>query len=238
MKSRAMIGLLASVLFVSPLHAQDDLARVRSRYDATTLAQLELIIKDAENDGVPRSLLVEKALEGVAKRMPEEVVVDAVDVWADELRAAVALLGRGTEPAGLAKVAESIRHGVDSEVIRRLAGDYPADYPIMLQTIDDFVHAGVEFEEAEAMVTDAAERGFRGEDVLTMSAILRRLVREGTSPVDAAASIRLNMRRGGFPIPPSPPPGGSEFPTRTGVGRVIPPPPPPPPLPPLPSEPT
>jgi len=223
-----MIGWLAVSFLAWPLHAQDDLARVRSQYDSTTVAELETLIGAAENDGVPRSLLVEKAVEGVAKRMSADVVVDAVGVWADELRSAVALLGRGTEPAGLAKAAESIRHGVDPEVVRRLAGDYPADYPIMLQTIEDFVHAGVGLDDAQAMVTDAAERGLRGEDVLTMSATLRRLVREGTSPVDAAASIRLSLRRGGSPIPPAPPPDGSGFPTRTGVGRIFPPSPPPP----------
>lgn len=228
MKPGVMIGWVAAAMFALPLQAQDDLARVRSQYPPTTVAELESLIAAAENDGVPRSLLVEKAIEGVAKRMSGEVVVNAVGLWADELRSAVALLGRGTEPAGLTKAAESIRHGVDPEIVRRLAGDYPADYPIMLQTIEDFVHSGVGLDEAQAMVTDAAERGLRGDDVLTMSATLRRLVREGTSPVDAAASIRLNMRRGGSPIPPSPPPGGSGVPTRTGVSRIIPPPPPPP----------
>jgi hypothetical protein len=227
MRRRAVIGLLVSAVWVSPLLGQDDdLARVRSRYDTASIRELETVIASAEADGVPRSPLVEKAVEGAAKGMPGQVVLEAVRVWADELRVAVRLLGRGADPDGLAKAAESIAHGVDTEVVRKLAGDYPADYPIMLQTIEDLVHAGVELGQAQAVVSDAAERGLRGEDVLTISATLRRLVREGNSPVDAAASIRTNMQTG-RPVIPPPPPTASPFPAGAATGRTIPPPPPP-----------
>ena len=226
---RKAIGvLLAGAVLATPLSAQDDdLARVRARYEAPTVEALERVISDAEADGVPRQLLVEKAVEGVAKGASGAMLVQAVGTWADELRGAVALLGRGAEPSGLAKAAESIRHGIDPDVVSDLSADYPRDFPIMLQAIEDFLHAGVELEVAQSLVVDAAERGFRGQDVMTLSATLRRLVREGSSPVDAAASIRTNLRAGRPPvIPPSAPPLANVR-TRTG-GSVIPPPSPPP----------
>ncbi|MDH3732755.1 MAG: hypothetical protein OEU54_04440 [Gemmatimonadota bacterium] len=234
MKRRISIVLLmATAMFAVSSYGvrldaqEDDLARVRAGYDVETVDSLERVIAEAESDGVPRELLVEKAVEGAAKRADAPMLVEAVTTWADELRGAVALLGRGTQPQGLAKAAESIRHGVDEEVVRRLAGDYPVDYPIMLQAIEDLLHTGVELDEAQAMVVDAAERGFKGQDVLTLSATLRRLVREGASPVDAAASIRVNMRAGRVTIPPPPPPPGDSR-TRTGARLPIPPSPPPP----------
>lgn len=224
MRHGAMVGLMLAAVFAPPLSAQDDdLARVRSSYEAATVFELESLIAAAEADGVPRGPLVEKAVEGAAKGMPGGVVLEVVGSWADELREAVALLGRGADPAGLTKAAESIAHGVDREIVRTLAGDYPVDYPIMLQTIEDLVHAGVELEEAQSMVRDAAERGMRGEDVLTISATVRRLVREGSSPVEAAASIRTNMRAGGRTIPPSPPPTRPPFPAGVGTRGTIPP---------------
>ena len=221
-------GLFAPSSHVSSLYAQDDdLARVRARYDAETVAAIEAVIADAEADGVPRSLLVSKAVEGAAKRTPGAIVVEGVGVWADELRVAVDLLGRGAEPEGLAKAAESISHGVDPDVVSGLATAYPAEFPIMLQTIEDLVHQGVELDEAQAMVADAAERGFDSQDVLTLSATLRRLVREGSTPVEAADRIRLDVRSGSRTvIPPPPPTRRPPFPN-AGSRPTIPPPPPP-----------
>ena len=232
MKRRVSVVLLTAAAllaaFSSSVRAQDGLDRVRAAYAPETVASVERIISAAEEAGVPRTLLVEKAVEGAAKNAEPRMLVEGVRTWTEELRGAVALLGRGTDPQGLAKAAESIRHGVDPEVVRLLASDYPADYPIMLQTIEDLLHAGVEIDEAQAMVTDAAERGFRGQDVLTLSAALRRLVREGSTPVEAAASIRLNVRAGRSVIPPPSPPPDGALRTRTGARIPIPPPSPPP----------
>lgn len=204
----ALLVLAGALVCASPLWAQeDDLARVRTEYDAATIARIEALIRAAEADGVPRSLLVVKAVEGAAKGVRAEVVIDGVETWAEELRDAVRLLGRGTEPAGLAKVAESISHGVDRGVVLVLAGDHPVDYPIMLQAIEDLLHAGVGLDDAQGMVAEAASRGMRGHEVLLISATVRRLVREGRSPIAAAESIRRNLRAGRSVIPPPPPMG-------------------------------
>jgi len=202
----AALFLLAVAFFPLPLSAQaDDLARVRAEYDAAVVARIDSLIQAAEADGVPRSLLVEKAVEGAAKGMEAPVVIDGVRTWARELRGAVRILGRGADPAGLAKVAESISHGVDRGVVQVLAGDHPVEYPIMLQAIEDLLHAGVELEAAQGMVAEAAAHGMPGHDVLTISATVRRLVREGRSPIDAADSIRRSLRAGRPVIPPPPP---------------------------------
>lgn len=197
---------VSAFLPLSSLSAQDDLARVRAAYPAEDVARIEAVIDGGVADGVPRVLLVEKAVEGVAKGAAADVVVTAVGEWADELRGAVRLLGPGAEPAGLAKAAESMSHGVDHDVVRDLAREHPDDFPIMLQTIDALVHLGVELEDAQEMVTSAAGRGMKGHDVLLIPAVLRRMVRDGSSPLEAATSIRANIRSGGRIVPPPPPP--------------------------------
>jgi len=200
---------LAMAFLPLTLRAQtDDLARVRAQYDAAVVARIDSLIHAAEADGVPRSLLVEKAVEGAAKGMEAPVVIDGIRTWAEELRDAVRMLGRGAEPAGLVKVAESVSHGVARGVVQRLAGDHPFEYPIMLQAIEDLLHAGVGLEAAQGMVAEAAARGLPGQDVLTISATVRRLVREGHSPGDAADSIRRSLRAGRSVVPPPPPPLG------------------------------
>ena len=207
-RHRIFLAVLPLAAALSPLSVTaqaDDLARVREKYDAATVARIEVLIRDAEADGVPRSLLVEKAVEGAAKGMKAPIVIEGVEKWAGELRDAVRILGHGAESEGLAKVAESINHGVDRGVVRRLAGTHPADYPIMLQAIEDLLHAGVGLEAAQGTVADAASHGMKSQDVLTISATVRRMVREGRSPVDAANAIRRNIRAGRGVIPPPPP---------------------------------
>jgi len=202
---RLLVCAVAAFSLAPRLQAQDDLARVRSSYAAADVARIEAVIGEAVADGVPRVLLVEKAVEGVAKGMTADVVVAGIADWANELREAVALLGPGADPTGLAKAAESMTHGVDRDVIVSLARDHPQDFAIMLQTIEDLVHLGVELDDAQEMVTVAAGRGMSGEDVLLIPAVLRRMVRDGSSPVDAASSIRANLRAGRRIVPPPPP---------------------------------
>jgi hypothetical protein len=218
---------VALAIGASALAAQTDpLARVRAEYGPAVVTRIEAIIDDAAGDGVPRSLLQEKAVEGAAKRMAAGIVVDAVTVYADELRGAVELLGRNADPVDLEKAADSMRHGVDRRVVGDLARRHPDDFAIFLQAIDDLLHTGVELDVAEGMVSDAASRGLNAQDVLTLSSTVRRLVRDGSSPFEAASSIRQSIRSGRMTIPPpsASPAGGIPLGT---VGRRIPPPPPP-----------
>lgn len=220
MAPRRIVPLaLAVLLGVSgPSWAQqrDDLARVRARFPAPAMQRLETIIEGAEGDGVPRVLLVEKAVEGAAKGHEPDVVIGAVSTLAGELRATVRLLGHDTPPAGLEKATDAIRHGVQPGVVRELAARNPDDFPILLQAIEDLLHAGVELDAAQGMVLDASSRGMESQDVLTLPATVRRLVREGRSPVEAATSIRQSLRQGRPTIPPAPP--GATLRDEIGIG--------------------
>lgn len=203
----AAIGLLVPLLVLARTAGaqDDDLARVRSAFDETTVLRIDSLIAAAADDGVPRVLLVEKAVEGAAKGHEPGVVFTALATLADELRNTVRLLGPDRDPRGLEKANETIRHGVDPEAVRRLAQRHPRDYPMLLQAIEDLLHAGVTLEVAQGTVLDASERGVESHDVLSLPGIVRRLVREGRSPVEAANSIRASLRAGRLTIPPPPP---------------------------------
>lgn len=206
MKLRIVTLLLASVT-VAPAAAgaqEDDLARLRPVFSAQHMQRMEALLEGSDRDGIPRSLLVNKAVEGVAKGMNAEVVLSAVSLLARELRVAVRLLGPGVDPYGLEKAADALRHGVSPGVVGALADEHPRDFPVMLQALEDLLHEGVSLAEAEAVVREASTRGYRGDQVLTLPAAIRRLIRDGNSPTQAASSLMRTLRSG-RPNPPRSP---------------------------------
>lgn len=208
MKSARLAPIAVAVLLgmaaTAPAQQTDDLARVRVKFPVAQVERLETILAEAQEDGVPRELLVEKAVEGAAKGHRPAVVIQAVSTLADEMRATVRLLGRETPAPGIEKATDAIRHGVEPDVVRRLARTSPRDFPLFLQAIEDLLHAGVELETAQGMVLDAATSGMASQDVLALPQSVRRLVREGSSPIEAATAIRRSLS-GRPTIPPSAP---------------------------------
>ena len=77
MKKITLLGLFL-VLAAAPLSAQSGLARARKALPPEAGRQLEQIIASARARGLPTEPLVDKALEGVAKRVPPSVVLNAV----------------------------------------------------------------------------------------------------------------------------------------------------------------
>ncbi len=189
--------------------------RLRAAYGADEAARIEALIAAAQEDGVPRSLLIDTALEGAAKGEGADAVLRAVTVYAEELRAAVRLLGRQTDPRSLKKAADAARHGLDPQFVRGLWRAHTADFPMLVQVVEDLLHEEVRLEVAQGIVQEAAERGLTAEDVLTLPAVVRRLVRDGATPAAAASSVRQSVRLGLPVVPPAASPGEAD-----GAARV------------------
>jgi hypothetical protein len=219
---RSVLALGLAAALAAPVGAQDvGLARLTREFGEDEAARIVAVIDAGVDDGLPRELLVGKAVEGAAKHMSANAVRSAVATLADELRAAVPIVGRENAEK-LSKAADALRHGVDREFLVQLDRDHPRDFAMMIVALEDLLHAGVSLEEAQGMVADAASRGYAGEEVLNLPATVRRLVREGRTPLQAASSVREGVRRGRVVIPPPPPALGGPLRTRTG-GSSIPP---------------
>jgi hypothetical protein len=214
MRNRALFAL-AGLIALGPaslVSQEGGVDRLRGTFSVEEVERIEAVIENAEGDGIPRSLLVAKAVEGAAKGMTPQVVLGAVSQLAAELRVARRLLGPDVDAYGLEKAADALRHGVSGGVVGTLAEEHPRDFPVMLQVIEDLLHEGVALGEAEAVVREAASRGYGGDHVLTLPGTVRRMIRGGASPAQAASSLRQNLRAG---RPIIPPPGlGSQMNTR------------------------
>ena len=71
--------------------------------------------------GIPPQLIRRKAFEGVAKGVPPDRIMTALEAYSRRLQEAQGLLGPDRNGASLAAAAEAVRRGVPPEAIRGLA---------------------------------------------------------------------------------------------------------------------
>lgn len=227
----ALVGLVAVVIAVgSPIPASGQEANPRRLEDAMPAeyaARVREIAREAREAGVPPGLIARKAFEGTAKGYPPERVVSALDAYAGRLREARDILGPDRRPASLAAAAEALRRGVPRDAIRSVAGRERGarDLAVPLIVLSDLTDAGVPTANALEMVNSAMDRGTRGDQMLGLSAAVRRRMRQGADWSTAVDEVRrragtLSHQRdrqsqpsrrpdGATPVPP-----GSEPPHR------------------------
>jgi hypothetical protein len=205
------IALLAAG---SPLAGQET-ARERAQavLNPEVFQGIEALASEATREGIPEEPLFNKALEGIAKRVPQDRLVPAVTAYATRLRAAHQAFG-GTAPAPLLVAgADALQRGVRAETLRGL-GESENRSAMAVLVLADLVEAGVPGERALSVLREAMRMRTRQQAVLDIPAQVRRLIREGRSPQEAADQVRraLQRGRGGDALAPVPP--GSEPSTR------------------------
>lgn len=177
----------------------------RTRAQATlspdVFAQIDAVAKGAEADGIPGDILYNKALEGVAKRVPANRLVPAVEAYAGRLRSAKDAFGGDVAGPLLVAGADALRRGVGPALLRRL-GRGGAHSAVAVLALSNLVEMGVSGDEALSLVQEAARRGVRAQRMLDMPAEVRRLMRQGQSAQDAVSRVRGSMGRGGGGVPP------------------------------------
>lgn len=236
----ARMGLLLAVagLAAAPLaaRAQDAEAgaRLRAALSERDADRVRQLARDLEAEGIPPALIRRKALEGVAKGVPPERIVVALDEYAGRLREARTLIGPDRNGPSFAAAAEAMRRGVPADAIRDLARrqERRRELAVPLIVLGDLVEAGVPAGNALGAVDDALARGAGPDGMMAFSAAVRRRIRMGEDPSTALDRVRVRAmerfdlspdamngtRRGtpsgrpvdGAPVPPGsrPPAGG------------------------------
>ncbi|MGD2068987.1 MAG: hypothetical protein PVI57_09975 [Gemmatimonadota bacterium] len=206
----ALLGLALVVVASPGLAAQEDLrARVRDAWDPGTAQQIEALAARAAERGVPSGPLLAKALEGAAKGVPAERVLQALELYGARLQGAAELLPPEPSPGELVAAADALRRGIPPEHVEALGRGPREAAPAALVVLADLVEAGVPAAEARAVLEEALRMGYGPPDLLELPARVRRLVRAGRGPSEAAAEAARGRGPGA-----GPPSGVGE-----GVGR-------------------
>jgi hypothetical protein len=137
-----------------------------SRFDSLTATSLRALFEEAADRGLPVRLLVNRALEGAARRVGSARILRVVHEWSDALSTAKFALGEGTTEAELDAAATAIRAGIEPRTVASLRTmRAPGTTVTALVVLTDLVQRGVPAATArEAVVTMAKQP--RSDDAL------------------------------------------------------------------------
>jgi hypothetical protein len=211
------LGLLLG-LGAGPVRAQGAaearLERIRAELPDAAVERIEASLQQAREQGLPVEPLLDKAVEGIAKRVPGARIADAVHQLTADLGRARTLLADGEpRPADVAAVADGLRRGVPEDAIRRIARGAGPEEPLglVVHTVGDLMDHGVPPGHALAAMEAWRARGANLEELRQLPAAVGRLIRQGALPEQAAAAVTGAMRQGG-------PPGLNDPPGLRGQG--------------------
>jgi hypothetical protein len=189
----------------APTAAAQD-ARLASRLAEPDRILVQGLVDSARALGLPVEPLVDRALEGAAKRAPGERIVAAVRRLKAELAAARDALGVSASTAELTAGASALRAGAGPDDLRRLR-ELRSAQPVTVAAavLADLVAVGVPADSATAAVLALASQ-VDDADFLAFRRNVERDVAMGASPI-AALGVRIegftDLRQPGATSAPS-----------------------------------
>ncbi len=200
--TRLPLALALALVATSGLHGQVTPAteRIRAGLPDQQARAVEALLERAREQNLPVQPLVDKALEGIAKRAPAPLVVQALERLSNRLGQARAILLDGEPPAGpdVAAVADALGRGVPENAVRSLRARRGPGEPIGLavHTLGDLLDRDVPVDRALDVLEAWRERGARADALRQLPAAVEGLIRRGVMPGEAAAAVAATVRAG------------------------------------------
>lgn len=209
----ALVTLVAAAPLAGQAGPRD---RAREVLPAELFSGVEALAADAVRGGAPEGPIFNKALEGMAKRVPPPLLLDGLRGYADRLVASRGAFGPQATTPMLMAGADALQRGVSPETLRGLGEGGPHS-PMAVMVLADLVESGVPTAQALRVLHEAVGRRMGDDAMLRIPDQVRRFMREGHSPGAAAERVWTRMRGGmggdpawtgrGVPVGPGVPPG-------------------------------
>lgn len=185
-------ALMVLALVSARVDAQDPRL---ARLDRRVQAEVSALIDSARSLGIPAEPVVDKALEGAAKRAPSERIIRVVRTRFGELVAARGALGSGPIDAELIAAADALHAGASAEVITTLRTRRPGvPLTIPLAVLADLIARGVPVDTASSAVLALAGTPATDAQFAALRADIERDIANGAPP-----AISTHVRARGLP---------------------------------------
>lgn len=204
---RIAVTLLALTALAAPGLAAQQTARERARQTLPpeVFESLTDLAAEMSASGIPDEPLFNKALEGMAKRVPPARLLPAVRTYAGRLGDARRALGPNAGVPLLVAGADALQRGVTADALRSLPSDRPRS-PMAVLVLAELLESGVPPDRAIAIMRQAMQQRTQDARMLDITTRVRRLIRDGLTPQEAVDRVRRAMQRdrGGLgpPVPP------------------------------------
>lgn len=186
--------------------AQTPLDRAKAALPADAARGLEQAVANARTRGLPADALVDKALEGVAKHAPANLILDAVRRRLEQLgRADAALRSYGPPRANdVVSAADALQRGVGEDVVKRVRSGAHEGEPVGLaiHVLADLMDRGVPVDVGFEMLSSWRAHGADADELRQMPAAVDRLMRDGESPGAAGRAVAATVGRAKGVTPP------------------------------------
>lgn len=187
-RTRLLAMLLAAVLSGAP-----------SAGAATLPGDVAAMIEASSAAGLPREPLEFKAREGLAKGVPDAVVLSALRDLADRMQRASDTLGaaaNGPDRAALlTSGAAALRAGVSISGLARAASTPAGKGAVAVQTLSDLVSMGVPEDRSLLLIERRSAAADGGAGIVELSSTVAGLLGQGMSP--SAAVEWVSTSHGG-----------------------------------------
>ena len=180
--------------------AQPPVAFDATRFDSLTARTLRGLFEDAAEMGLPVRSLVNRALEGSARRASSERILRVVREFAAALYDARQVLGPGSTDGELDAAATALRAGVDERTVGAIRDIRPAGTAVTaLVVVTDLVQRGVPTPQAREALT-AIGRSRPDDVLLGLQATVAKNASRG--PGMAMDALQRYVRVNGVPAVP------------------------------------
>lgn len=186
-----------------------------ARLDRRVQKEVAALVDTARNLGIPSEPVVDKALEGAAKRAPNDRIINVVRSRFRELVAARGALGSGAMDAEVIAAADALHAGANPQVITALRTRRPGvPLTIPLAVLADLIARGVPADTASQAVLALATKPGTDAEFAAMRDDIERDIAKGAPPAIAAG-----LRTRGVP-PGSRVPIATDAATKGGIGNA------------------
>lgn len=190
MRSSARALALVLLFAAGSVAAQDAIdPRLATRLDARTRTAVVAILDSARMQRLPVEPLIDKALEGAAKKAASQQIVTAVHTFMGQLRDAREVLGASSTPLELLSGAQAIRAGIPTQQLERLRrARSNAQIATALTVVSDLVAREVPVDTAVLVVSRLVNAAASDDQLLAVRANIENDILNGKPPVLAATS--------------------------------------------------
>lgn len=177
-------AVMVLALVAGRVEAQD--SRL-ARLDRRVQREVAALVDTARSLGIPSEPVVDKALEGAAKRAPNDRIINVVRSRFRELVAARGALGSGAMDAEVIAAADALHAGANPQVITTLRTRRPgAPLTIPLAVLADLIARGVPADTASQAVLALAAKPGTDAEFAAMRDDIERDIAKGAPPAIAA----------------------------------------------------